>query len=101
MVYRKVDSGYGRANNALDRSEDSGSVFSPPSFRFAVGTDWRHLTNSVLDRAHDPGLVLRCVLRQARGQQGGSLGLSLSCAQLISPWAHGLPDMGSTWLDPV
>ena len=63
MVYQKVDSGYGGANNALDRSEDGGSVFSPPSFGFAVGTDWRHLTNSVLDRAHDPGLVLRHVLR--------------------------------------
>ena len=63
MVYRKVDSGYGRANDALDRSEDGGSVFSPPSFGFAVETDWRHLTSSVLDQVHNPGLVLRCVLR--------------------------------------
>ena len=63
VVYRKVDSGYSGANNALDRSEDGMSVFSPPFFGFAVGTDWRHLTNSVLDRVHNPGLVLRRVLR--------------------------------------
>ena len=74
VVYWKINSGYGRANNALDRSKDGGSVFSPPSFRFAVGTDWRHLTNSVLDWAHDPGLVLRRVLRWAHGVQGGRSG---------------------------
>ena len=74
MVYRKVDSGYGGANDALDRSKDSGSVFSPRSLRFVVGMDWRHLTNSVLDRAHDPGLVLRHVLCWVHGVQGGRSG---------------------------
>ena len=71
MVYREVNSWYSWADDALDRSEDSRSVFSPPSFGFTVGTDQRHLTSSILDQVHDPGLVLRCVLRRARGVQGG------------------------------